>query len=179
MNPASVGKKFIATPSAFEGLVIIEKTSFRDERGVLLKHFQSDFEYFLGTAIDDIYTTTSHRNVVRGCHHQTDPYGQIKIVTCLRGSFWDVAIDLREQSATYKKVFTYHLDESSDISLLIPRGFSHGTYSTSDCTTMLSACAGKYLPEAESGILMSSLDLGFYTASAIVSKKDSLLSIFN
>jgi dTDP-4-dehydrorhamnose 3,5-epimerase len=179
MNSINLGRKFIATPSEFEGLIIIKKTTFRDERGVLLKHFQSDYEHFVGAAIDDIYTTSSYRDVVRGCHHQIEPYGQLKIVTCLKGSFWDVAIDLRKNSATYNKIFTYHLKASSDISLLIPRGFSHGTYSTSDRTIMLSACSGKYLPEFESGILMSSLNLGFYDVSAKVSKKDSQLSSFN
>ena len=89
-------------------------------------------------------------------HHQNEPHGQTKIISCLTGSFYDVAIDLRENSETYLKIFTYKLTHLSDESILVPSGFSHGIYTLEDKTLMLSICSGQYLPDYETGFNMHS-----------------------
>jgi dTDP-4-dehydrorhamnose 3,5-epimerase len=129
----------------------------------------------LNFKVDDIYTTTSNKNTIRGIHHQKAPYGQAKLVTCLSGSFVDVAVDLRYGSQTYGKVFLYKLVAGSDDALLIPAGFSHGTLSLDDNTTMLSICSGRYMPEHEAGINMKSIDLPYDTSMSMISIKDRAL----
>ena len=163
--------KFVSTE--FDNLFIVKYEKFGDKRGFLTKYFQESEGFFKNFTVDDIYSTHSNENVVRGMHHQTSGFGQCKYVTCLAGEFWDIAVDLREESRTFKKTFTYKLDPESLVSLIIPPGFSHGTYSTKNNTVMLSVCSGEYLPEKESGLLMSSLNLPFYSdRDAVVSVKD-------
>jgi dTDP-4-dehydrorhamnose 3,5-epimerase len=148
-------------------LTIFDLNRFRDARGMLTKFFYSDLFDQFDFKVDDIYTTISHENVVRGLHHQLEPNGQAKLVTCLSGEFWDVVVDLRVGSPTYGEQFSYKLSTKSDESLLIPAGFSHGTISLKDDTVMLSICSGKYMPECESGINISSLNLDFLSRARI------------
>jgi dTDP-4-dehydrorhamnose 3,5-epimerase len=163
------------TETEFKDLIILKNRFFPDDRGYLAKYFYSDFFGKLNFKVDDIYTTTSHKNVIRGLHHQKAPYGQAKLVSCLSGSFMDVSVDLREGSQTFGKVFIYKLVAGANDALLIPADFSHGTFSLEDNTTMLSICSGKYLPEHETGIDMKSIDLPFNTTMSVVSIKDRAL----
>jgi dTDP-4-dehydrorhamnose 3,5-epimerase-like enzyme len=75
------------TETEFKDLFIFKNRFFLDDRGFLTKFFYSDFFANLNFRVDDIYTTTSHKNVIRGLHHQKAPYGQAKLVSCLSGSF--------------------------------------------------------------------------------------------
>jgi dTDP-4-dehydrorhamnose 3,5-epimerase len=171
----NMSEKFKFKHTKFDGLYIIAYSCFNDARGKLTKYFQKDIKLFNQITVDDVYTTFSKENVVRGMHHQINEFGQAKYITCLAGEFWDIAIDLRPQSKTFKEVFTHKLACDRLESILIPAGFSHGTYSLSDATLMLSVCSGKYIPDQESGISMESLGLPFYSPRAIVSVKDSTL----
>ena len=163
------------TETEFKDLMILKNRFFHDDRGFLTKFFYSDFFVKLNFRVDDIYTTTSHKDVIRGLHHQKAPYGQAKLVSCLSGSFVDVAIDLREGSQTFGKVFSYKLVAGNNDALLIPAGFSHGTLSLEDNTTMLSICSGRYMPEHEAGVDMKSIELPYDTTMSIVSIKDCAL----
>lgn len=163
------------TETEFKDLIILKNRFFQDDRGFLTKFFYSDFFVKLNFRVDDIYTTTSHKNVIRGLHHQKAPYGQAKLVSCLSGSFVDVAVDLREGSQTLGKVFSYKLVAGDNDALLIPAGFSHGTLSLEDNTTMLSICSGRYMPEHEAGVNMKSIELPYDTTMSIVSIKDRAL----
>jgi dTDP-4-dehydrorhamnose 3,5-epimerase len=159
----------------FSDLIILKNKIFQDERGHLIKYFYSDFFIKFNFSVDDIYTTTSHNDVIRGMHHQKHPYGQAKLVSCLTGSFLDIAADLRKDSQTFGEVFTHKLVAGSTEALLIPAGFSHGTLSLEDNTTMLSICSGKYMPEHEMGIDMRSIKLPYCTKMSTISNKDSHL----
>jgi dTDP-4-dehydrorhamnose 3,5-epimerase len=163
------------TETEFKDLIILKNRFFPDDRGYLAKYFYSDFFVKFNFKVDDIYTTTSHKNVIRGLHHQKAPYGQAKLVSCLSGSFVDVSVDLREGSQTFAKVFSYKLVAGANDALLIPAGFSHGTLSLEDNTTMLSICSGRYMPEHEAGIDMKSIDLAYDASMSIVSIKDRAL----
>lgn len=171
--------KIVITETKFDKLFLVKRNRFLDARGALEKFFEQDVHEFKSLDLCDIYTTNSKKNVVRGLHHQIEPFGQHKIVSCISGAFWDVALDLRPTSNTYGQVFKYLLTPSNETSILVPPGFSHGTYSLIDDTVMLSMCSGKYLPEYESGFLMSSLNLDFYDSRlAVVSEKDRKLKEF-
>ena len=79
----------------------------------------------------------------------------------------------------YGKYFCLKLSAEQNTSILIPAGFSHGTYSLEDDTVMLSICSGPYMPEKEGGFSMASLRLPFYKDSAITSDKDIMLPNFS
>jgi dTDP-4-dehydrorhamnose 3,5-epimerase len=162
------------------GVYIFQLNQFSDKRGKLNKYFYSTLFNQFNFSVDDIYTTTSHKGVVRGLHHQTGNFGQSKLITCLAGSFWDVSIDLRQGSETYGQQFEHYLSCNNGQALLLPAGFSHGTVSLEEGTVMLSICSGAYLPEYESGININSTDLSFLEPSMlnnlIISSKDQDLS---
>lgn len=160
-------------------LTIFDLSRFRDPRGMLTKFYYSDLLDQYNFKVDDIYTTVSNKNVVRGLHHQFGPNGQAKLVTCLSGEFWDISVDLRIGSPTYGEQFSYKLSSENDESLLVPAGFSHGTLSLENDTIMLCVCSGKYMPEHEAGINITSLNLDFISADCIneliLSSKDKKL----
>jgi dTDP-4-dehydrorhamnose 3,5-epimerase len=160
-------------------LFVFEMNEFKDDRGMLTKYFYSDLFNKFNFQVDDIYTTVSHENVVRGLHHQVAPNGQAKLVTCLSGEFWDISVDLRNESKTYGEQFAYKLSAEKAESLLVPAGFSHGTVSLASGTVMLSICSGKYMPEHEAGINIRSLNLDFLSKncieSLVISPKDKQL----
>jgi dTDP-4-dehydrorhamnose 3,5-epimerase len=101
----------------------------------------------------------------------------------LSGEFWDISVDLREDSDTFGEQFAYKLSALKAESLLVPAGFSHGTISLIDGTVMLSICSGKYMPEHEAGINIRSLNLDFLpdhcVKALVVSAKDECLPSHN
>jgi dTDP-4-dehydrorhamnose 3,5-epimerase len=123
------------TPLA--GLKVIERKSIGDERGFLQRLFcQESFESLLGgkTIRQINHTLTRKAGAVRGMHFQQPPHAEIKIVTCLRGKVWDVAVDLRNGSPTFLKYHAVTLSEDMPQSYFIPEGFAHGFQAlTPDC----------------------------------------------
>jgi len=159
----------------FKDLLVFENNIFSDKRGELRKYFISDIFTDIDFKIDDIYTTSSKNNVIRGMHHQIQPHGQSKLVSCLKGSFIDVALDLRKDSMTYGEHFTYELKSKENKAVLVPPGFSHATISLADDTIMLSICSGKYLPQYENGVDVRSIGLDMDLSRCIISEKDTSL----
>jgi dTDP-4-dehydrorhamnose 3,5-epimerase len=163
--------------TSFAGVYIYSRNKFSDNRGHLEKLFMPYAFLDIQFSVDDAYLAISQKaDTIRGLHAQKNPFGQYKLVTCTTGQMFDVALDLREDSATFGHVFTHKLDSKKSESVLIPPGFAHGVYSLEDNTTMLSLCSRPYLPEHEFGISMLDLDLDFVRESAvIVSEKDRIL----
>lgn len=95
---------------------------------------------------------TERRGSLRGMHLQTGPHVEKKIVTCLRGAVFDVAVDLRPQSASYGSWVGVELSEKNHRSLLIPEGFAHGFQTLVDDVELLYVHSKAYAPEAEGGV---------------------------
>ena len=176
-------KNFDINTTSFDGLFLIVRRKFSDNRGFLEKIYSEDIFNYLGIAIDDAYITTSQRNVVRGLHHQSAPFGQTKIVTCVSGNMIDLALDVRPDSRTFGKLFTYSLTANDCLSIVIPAGFSHGTISKSPNSMCLTLCGGAYLPQYEVGYHVdswrhSSQLEGIDFDSLIYSEKDLKLPYF-
>jgi len=161
----------------FKGVKIIKRKNNIDKRGSLEKIYNN--KIMMKFRMDDIYYAKSKKkNTIRGLHYQEGEYSQRKIITCLNGSFIDIALDLRSNSKTFKKIFIYKLCEEEHQSIIIPKGFAHGIYTLKDNTTMLSMCEGDYIPEKEKGINILSLGLKFISKNAILSEKDKNLKNF-
>jgi len=111
------------------GLRLIERKPIGDERGFLQRLFcQESFESLLGgkTIRQINHTMTCKAGAVRGMHFQHPPHAEIKIVSCLKGKVWDVAVDLRKGSPTFLKYHAVMLSADLPQSYFIPEGFAHG-----------------------------------------------------
>lgn len=129
--------RFLIHDTPLAGLKLIERKPIGDERGFLERLFcQKSFESLLGgkTIRQINHTLTRELGTVRGMHFQYPPHAEIKIVSCLKGRVWDVAVDLRQGSPTFLKHHAVTLSEDVPQSYFISEGFAHGFQAlTSDC----------------------------------------------
>lgn len=147
--------QFIFHRVPIDGLQVIERQPISDDRGFLERVFcQNTIDFLLrGKIIRQINRTlTKRKDVVRGLHFQYPPHAEVKIVTCLRGKVWDIAVDLRRGSPTFLDHHAALLTECNGLSYLIPEGFAHGYQTlTSDCE-MLYFHTTDYHPESEGAL---------------------------
>jgi len=97
-------------------------------------------------------TVTKSRGTVRGLHYQRKPFAEIKLISCLKGKVWDVAVDLRKDSPTFLQWHSEELSSENHRALLIPEGFAHGFQTMSDDCELLYMHTAQYTREAEAGI---------------------------
>ncbi len=142
---------FRRLPTEIEGVVLIEPTVHGDERGFLLETFRDSEMQSLGIEVDFVQDNQSRSDarVLRGIHMQR---GQAKLVRCLRGRIFDVAVDLRPDSPTYKRWEGYELDDVDHRQLFIPAGFGHGFCVLSETADVLYRLSSYYDPDLEGGI---------------------------
>jgi dTDP-4-dehydrorhamnose 3,5-epimerase len=142
---------FRRLPTEIEAVVLIEPTVHGDERGFLLETFRDSEMQSLGIEVDFVQDNQSRSDarVLRGIHMQR---GQAKLVRCPRGRIFDVAVDLRPDSPTYKRWEGYELDDVDHRQLFIPAGFGHGFCVLSEVADVLYRLSSYYDPDLESGI---------------------------
>jgi len=143
----------IASPLA--GLFLIQRKPLGDERGYLERLYCAEELHALApgkTIVQINHTLTVKRGTVRGLHFQRPPHAETKIVSCLRGEVFDVAVDLRKDSPTFLHWHAEILSADNHKSLAIPEGFAHGFQTlTPDCE-MLYFHTATYHPEAEDAL---------------------------
>ena len=138
-----------------QNLFVVKLTPFSDVRGEFIRFFcENEFkEIGLDKKIVNVnYSKTLHKGDVRGMHYQEDPYSETKIVKCIRGSIYDVAIDLRKESKTYLQYFGIELNDSNNKMLYVPDGFAHGFQALSDNTEIIYFNTKHYHPEYGKGV---------------------------
>lgn len=143
----------IATP--LSGLVCVQRQLLGDARGFLARLFCAEELAPLGWhgPIAQInHTYTARQGTVRGMHYQTAPHSEIKLVTCLRGQVWDVAVDLRADSPTFLRWHAQILSAENHCAYLIPAGFAHGFQALTDEVDLLYCHSMPYTPSADAGI---------------------------
>ena len=165
---------FKALPTRLEGVVLVEPTVHGDERGFFVETFRQSELTDLG--IDAEFVQDNHSRsgakVLRGLHRQA---GQAKLVRCPSGRIWDVAVDLRPESPTYKQWEGYELNETSHHQLFIPDGFGHGFCVLSDSADVLYRVSSYYDPELETGIAWDDPEIGIEwpISEPVLSERDS------
>jgi dTDP-4-dehydrorhamnose 3,5-epimerase len=144
-----------------EGLVLVEPEVHGDARGFLVETFSAGHWGPLG--IDGPFVqhnqSRSARNTLRGIHFQMSP-GQAKLIRCSRGSIFDVAVDLRRDSATFGKWEGHVLDDERHRQLYVPIGFGHGFCVTSEEADVCYLLSSPYDPATEGGIAWNDPDVG-------------------
>lgn len=118
-----------SSPTPIAGVHLLEFDSARDERGGFARLFCSKILAEAGVNFTVVQANISYNIdafTLRGVHYQTAPHGEAKIVTCLRGRIFDVAVDLREDSPTYRQWTAVELSEEDPRGFYLPRGIAHG-----------------------------------------------------
>lgn len=140
--------------TALSGLKVIERQSLGDARGFLSRLFCAEelaLAGWRGPIAQINHTHTVIKGTVRGLHCQHSPHGEIKLVSCLRGEVFDVAVDLRRDSATFLQWHGAILSATNHRALLIPTGFAHGFQALSDDVDLLYCHSSPHVPDAEFG----------------------------
>jgi dTDP-4-dehydrorhamnose 3,5-epimerase len=141
--------------TAIPGVLILEPKVFGDERGFFLESFnQRAFNEATGLDVQFVQDNHSRsaKGVLRGLHYQLAPHAQGKLVQVVRGSVFDVAVDIRRESPTFGKWVGVELNEANHRQLWIPPGLAHGFLVTSESADFLYKTTAYYMPEAERSI---------------------------
>ncbi len=159
------------------GVVAVRLKTFGDDRGFFMETYKhSDFAA-AGIAARFVQDNQSRsaRSVLRGLHYQKDPKAQGKLVRCLSGRIFDVAVDIRKGSPTYAKWVGEELTGENGLMLYIPPGFAHGFLVLSGTADILYKCTAEYSPECDRGIIWSDPDIGIAwpAGDPALSPKDS------
>ena len=152
--------KFKKIDTSIEGVYIIEPTVFGDNRGYFMETYsKKDFEE-IGLNYDFVQDnqSKSKKGVLRGLHFQKEN-SQAKLVRCIKGEVFDVAVDLRPGSLTYGKWEGVRLSEENKKMFMIPKGFAHGFLVLSDEAEFTYKCDDIYNPTAEGGLAWNDKDV--------------------
>lgn len=143
------------------GLRRIEPFYLQDDRGYFLKSFERDVFCAEGITmhIQESFESYSVKGVLRGMHFQTKA-PQAKLISCLDGYIFDVAVDLRPGSETFGRWESFYLSGAEHNALYLPAGFAHGFLVLSQAARVSYQCDGVYLPGEDTGIIWNDTDLG-------------------
>lgn len=170
----------IATALPLAGLLSLEPKVFEDERGAFFESFnQRTFEQAAGSTVNFVQDnhSVSARNVVRGLHYQIGEAAQGKLVRVVRGSAFDVAVDIRRNSETFGQWYGVTLSAENRKQMWIPAGFAHGFVALEDNTEFLYKTTAYYSGPSERSISWQDEDIGIkwpLTGPATVSGKDAV-----
>lgn len=160
-------------------IVLVKPKLFGDNRGFFMETYKkSDF---CANGINVEFNQDNHskstKGVLRGLHYQKAPFGQAKLVRCIKGRIYDAAVDIRRNSPTFGKYVKVELSEDNKNMLFIPEGFAHGFVTLSDEAELVYKASGEYNPEAEGGVLWSDEDINIdwgIDFEPILSEKDKI-----
>jgi len=167
-----------------KGLLLINPRIFEDDRGLFFESFnERKYNEIVGSEINFVQDniSVSKKYVLRGLHFQKPPFAQGKLVTVLKGSVLDVAVDLRKNSVTYGKYELVELSDKNKLQFWIPPGFAHGFCALEDDTIFSYKCSNYYSLEHEETIIWNDPDLAidWKIIDPIVSEKDKIGKDFN
>lgn len=165
----------IVSRTTLEGVLLIQPTVYRDERGFFMETFQAKRYLEAGIPAPFVQDNVSFsvRGTLRGLHFQIR-HPQAKLVQALSGEIFDVMVDVRPGSPTFGQWEGFTLSDRNGHQLFIPEGFAHGFCVISETAHFLYKCNAYYCPEDEGGILWSDPDIGIQwpIADPIISPKD-------
>ena len=143
------------TPTALPEVLLIEPQVFGDARGFFMESWnEARFNAALGHDVHFVQDnhSRSSRGVLRGLHYQLDPHPQGKLVRCVSGAVFDVAVDLRRSSPNFGRWVGYELSADNQRQLWIPPGFAHGFMVLSETADFLYKTSGRYAPACEGAV---------------------------
>jgi dTDP-4-dehydrorhamnose 3,5-epimerase len=163
-------------------VILVRPKVFGDDRGFFMETYKAS--EFKENGIDYDFVQDNHsrsqKGVLRGLHYQLKPMEQGKLVRCVRGRIWDVAVDIRKGSPWYGRWVAVELSEENKLMLWVPPGFAHGFVALEDNTEVIYKVTNEYAPELGRGILWNDPDLGIEwpIKKPILSEKDKNQPLF-
>jgi len=167
------------TALSIPDVLLIEPKVFRDDRGFFFESFnQADFEK--ETNLSPTFVQENHsrsnKGVLRGLHYQLPPKAQDKLVKVVKGEIFDVVVDIRKSSPTYRQWVGEVLSDKNKNQLWVPKGFAHGFAVLSEIADVIYKTTDYYAPQYERCILWNDPELaikwGFYGLNPLLSDKD-------
>jgi dTDP-4-dehydrorhamnose 3,5-epimerase len=145
--------RFIHTP--LQGAWVVELDELADERGWFARTF--DAEEFAAHGLDPAVVQcnasfNAQQGTLRGMHYQAEPHGESKLVRCVRGAIFDVALDIRPDSETYRRWHGVELSVENRRAFYIPAGLAHGFQTIADSSEVLYQMGHPYVPDAAHGV---------------------------
>ena len=160
-------------------VILIEPKSFDDERGFFFETYKESIFASNGINTRFVQDNFSHsiKGVLRGLHYQKNPKAQSKLVTALKGKIFDVVVDIRKNSPTYKNWIGEILSEQNHKLLYIPEGFAHRFCVLSEEADVFYKVRQEYSPELDRGIIWNDpeINISWPISAPIVSRKDEEL----
>ena len=144
-------------------VLIFEPRVFGDARGFFFESFSSKvFDEAVGRKVAFVQDnhSQSQKGVLRGLHYQLDPHAQGKLVRCIEGEVFDVAVDMRRSSPTFGQWVGEILSADNKRQLWVPEGFAHGFYVLSETAEFVYKCTDYYNPQAEHSLLWNDATVG-------------------
>ena len=171
--------KFEFEKQEIEDVVLIKPKIFEDSRGFFMESYKKS--EFIKNGINDEFTQDNHskstKDVLRGLHYQINPHAQAKLIRCVKGKIYDVAVDIRPNSKTFGKYVKAELSEENKHMLYIPKGFAHGFLVLTDEAEILYKTSGEYAPNAERGIMWNDKEINInwgINFEPLLSEKDKI-----
>ena len=165
------------TATHIEGVYIIGLKKLEDERGLFARTFcKNEFKQigFDKEFVQFNHSFNKYKGTIRGMHFQPPPYSETKLIRCIQGAVYDVAVDLRAGSATFLQYFGIELSAQNMKSILIPEGFAHGFQTLEDDTALIYHHTQYYTPGADAGVRFDdpALHIDWKLPATMVSEKD-------
>ncbi len=165
------------------GVFEISLSPQSDERGFFMRSYDNKiFDYFGidRTWVQENHSRTDKRGVIRGLHFQRKPFEESKLIRCIKGSIYDVYVDLRKKSPSFGKWDSIELSEQSRKMLFLPKGFAHGFCSLSEVSEIVYKVDNYFNKDYDSGIIWNDKDLhiSWPVEEPILSEKDKNLMTF-
>ena len=164
---------------------LIKTKRFVDERGWFSETYNRHTYGLLGIEAafcQDNHSLSRMPGVLRGLHFQRPPHAQAKLIRCIRGRVWDVAVDIRSGSPTYGKWAGLELDAKSGLEIFVPVGYAHGFLALEPDSEVEYKVSAYYAPECEGGLMWNDPDLAIKwplnSDSPSLSPKDAALPYF-
>jgi dTDP-4-dehydrorhamnose 3,5-epimerase len=166
-----------------QGVFLIEPEPIADERGFFARTFcrQEFVNHGLSASLDQCSVSfNKKRGTLRGMHFQLAPHDEIKLVRCTMGAIFDVVLDLRQDSQTYKKWIGVELTSENRKMLYIPPGCAHGFETLVDNTEVFYQIQGMFVPAAARGVLWNdpAFAIQWPIAAEVISEKDQKYAEF-
>ena len=161
------------------GAFIMEPERFEDERG-FFAHGWSPGELAAhkleAPLVESAISFNKKKGTLRGMHYQASPHGQIKIVRCTMGAIYDVIIDLRPQSPTFKQWIAVELAAANRLMLYVPKDFAHGFQTLADETELTYHMSHTYAPESARGVRWNdpAFSISWPLPVSIIAERDRL-----
>jgi dTDP-4-dehydrorhamnose 3,5-epimerase len=153
--------KFHNTP--LEGSRVIELEGRGDDRGFFARYFCE--REFTANGLQARFvqinnSLSTRKGTLRGLHYQLPPAAEVKVIRCVRGALWDVIVDLRPDSPTYKQWFGAELNAENRLMMYVPQGFAHAILTLSDDAEAIYLVSNFYSPEHERGVRWNDAAVG-------------------